>query len=177
MQSISSFGSEAVTVSGKVDIAVTDPSSLISCVAVSIKFLFVAVSQIKDKSHGMIRNIRSWLEQMQRFSLIMLLSGSMMVQFMHMAGAAQASADDCVVHCDHTLTAMGDVHSGRSQAAGDHGAQTSVCSMMACLADVAHVTPILSVTQDVLAADFDVSDTVKIAGSFVSQLGKPPKTI
>ncbi|MQQ10849.1 hypothetical protein GFB49_20570 [Epibacterium sp. SM1979] len=116
-----------------------------------------------------------WLKKLQRFSLMLLLSGLIVVQFMQIASAARFSFDDHMSHCGSVLAQNHDGHDHLAETNDAHNGQNSVCDMTSCQAFFVFVSDIQSPFIAQIAADPVTIDGSMFSGPFLPQIGKPPK--
>ena len=122
-------------------------------------------------------HILSWLTKAQRFSLLILLCGGLMLQAMQMVSQSHMSMTDAITPSDHMMhDGLGD-HADMAHNTADPEDHTGVCNMMACqaLSPLNALLPLSALT--LLAVDKVTMDVAMVDGPFVSQLGKPPKQI
>lgn len=121
---------------------------------------------------------QSWLEKVQRYSLMVILSVAIIVQFTQMAAASQDLTEECIGHCDHAMSVDDEPGMGMHESIGDHhGAHDKNCAMIACsgLISVQAVPP--SSMHDLSAAEYANAFKTASEGPILPQLGKPPKHI
>jgi len=121
---------------------------------------------------------QSWLEKVQRYSLMVILSVAIIVQFTQMAAASQASTEECISHCDHAMLIADTASISMPESGGDHhGAHDKNCAMMACSALVSLDAVPPSSMHDLSAAEYANAFRTESDGPILQQLGKPPKHI
>jgi len=121
---------------------------------------------------------QSWLEKVQRYSLMVILSVAIIVQFTQMAAAFQDSTEECISHCDHAMSVDDAPGMGMHESSGDHhGAHDKNCAMMACSALVSLDAVPPSSMHDLSTAEYANAFRTEADGPILPQLGKPPKHI
>jgi hypothetical protein len=121
---------------------------------------------------------RSRLKKVLRFSLTLLLSVAMVVQFTQMASASQSIPQGCFDHCDHTISIDDETFIITTENASDHhGAHDEDCAMMACSGLIAVQAVPPSSMHDLSAAKYANAFRTESDGPILPQLGKPPKHI
>jgi hypothetical protein len=98
---------------------------------------------------------QSWLEKVQRYSLMVILSVAIIVQFTQMAAASQDSTEEGISHCDHSMLIAVTASISMPESGGDHhGAHDKNCAMMACSALVSLDAVPPSSMHDLSAAEY-----------------------
>ena len=122
----------------------------------------------------MTTNVLSWFNTAQRFSLMILLAGVLVVQAMQMVSPSHVAMNHDMASSEHMT--HGD-HGDAAQSTPLHDDHTGACQMMACqaLSPLAVVIPVSAMV--LIAQDKATLDVAMIDGPFLSQLGKPPKHI
>jgi hypothetical protein len=121
---------------------------------------------------------QSWLEKVQRYSLMVILSVAIIVQFTQMAAESQDSTEECISHCDHFMLIAVTASISMPESGGDHhGAHDKNCAMMACSALVSLDAVPPSSMHDLSAAEYANAFRTESDGPILPQLGKPPKHI
>jgi hypothetical protein len=121
---------------------------------------------------------QSWLEKVQRYLLMLILSVAIIVQFTQMAAASQDLTEECISHCDHAMWVADAPGMGMHESGGDHhGAHDKNCAMMACLGLIAVQAVPHSSMHDLSAAEYANAFRTELEGPILPQLGKPPKHI
>jgi hypothetical protein len=121
---------------------------------------------------------QSWLEKVQRYSLMVILSVAIIVQFTQMAAASQNLIEECISHCDHAMLIADKASISMPESGGDHqGGHDKNCAMMACSALVSLDVVPPSSMHDLSAAEYAKAFRMESDGPILPQLGKPPKHI
>ena len=122
-------------------------------------------------------NASIWMKKVQRFSLMLLLSGLILVQFMQMASASHFSFDDQMTNSGSALEQDHKGHHDLLQANDAHDGHNKVCEMTLCQAIFAFGSAVPSSLMTLMAADRIAFDGPMFNGPFLPQIGKPPKHI
>lgn len=125
----------------------------------------------------MIFGFSSWLSNAQRFSLMILLSGVLILQAMQMVSPSHLAMNDATTQSEQMMHDGHGDHADMSHTTADHEDHAGVCNMMACqaLSPLNALVPLSAMV--LLAVDKATMDIAMIDGPFVSRLGKPPKHI